>query len=139
MGCDMMVALGPATVHGQTLFGVNHFNLTPQRLQLCSFANQTHPVDAFVPLAAVELPQVRHTHGILGMQPAHTWGLTHGVSDVHVAVGMARWQSRRRLASVPSNIFPARPVDSSDWQISAPSFGPATARRVVFFDCLGAG
>ena len=30
MGCDMVVALKQATVQGNTLFGLNHHDITPQ-------------------------------------------------------------------------------------------------------------
>jgi hypothetical protein len=94
MGCDMLVALGPATVQGHTLFGLNWFDTSRQRLRLRSLTASYHSPDEKIPTLHAQLPQVRHTCAVLGVQPANGWGLVFGCNDERVAVGVAGWRSQ---------------------------------------------
>src|SRR5438128_5049502 len=78
MGCDMLVALGPATVQGQTLFGLNHYADVRQRCRLRCWPAQNHSPDETIQTAQLELPQVRQTGAVLGLQLGGAWGLLQG-------------------------------------------------------------
>jgi secernin len=85
MACDAVVALGRATVDGNTLFGQN----TDRPAGECQTLLRV-PGRAFTPgekVAGLEVPQVRQTFTVLGNQPTGAWGFTHGVNDQHVAIG----------------------------------------------------
>jgi hypothetical protein len=94
MGCDMLVALGSATVQGHTLFGLNWFDTSRQRLRLRSFQPSYHSPDETIQTRHVELPQIRQTGGVLGIQPENSWGLVFGCNETGVAVGVAQWRSQ---------------------------------------------
>jgi hypothetical protein len=94
MGCDMLVARGLATVAGQSLFGLNLFHTSGQRLELRHIPASYHSPDETVPTRQGKLPQVRETCAVLGAHTDVGWGLTFGVSERRVAVGVARWRSR---------------------------------------------
>jgi hypothetical protein len=94
MGCDMLVALGPATTHGHTLLGFNGFAPATEQIRLRACSGQLHSADETLSLGNVSLPQVRQTSAVLGLQHPSAWGLLGGVNEHHVAVGMTRWRSR---------------------------------------------
>src|SRR5436190_145940 len=93
MGCDIWVALGPATADGQTLFALNshHHARQPQTLRRC-------PGRAFAPgevvrASGLELPQARQTCAVLAGACDGRWGYEHGVNEHHLAAGYANWHS----------------------------------------------
>jgi hypothetical protein len=94
MGCDMLVALGSATVQGHTLFGLNWFDTSRQRLRLRSLPASYHSPDETIQTRHAELPQVRHTGAVLGIQPENNWGLVFGCNEPGVAIGVANWRSQ---------------------------------------------
>lgn len=89
MGCDMVVALGPATVDGRMLFGYNSDRPSGERQKFLRLVGHEHAPDEKVRLANVELPQARHTYTVLAAQPNGCWGFTQGVNDQGVASGCA--------------------------------------------------
>ncbi len=103
MGCDMLVALGPATSDGRTHFGLNshHHARQPQTLR-------RSPGRAFAPgevvrTSALELPQGRQTCSVLASGLDNRWGYEQGVNEHHLAVGYANWHSL--LATTQSTLL----------------------------------
>jgi hypothetical protein len=96
MGCDMVVARGQATVNGQALFGLNCHGPRAQWPLLRRLAGQMHAPGSVIKCRAHDVPQVRQTFAVLGLGPRGAWGLTHGINEHNVAVGMATWTSRER-------------------------------------------
>ena len=94
MGCDMVVALGQATVGEQKLFGLNRHGSGAQGMRLRRHAGQMHAAGSVVRTGAHELPQARQTYTVLGCGTREQWGLTHGLNEHKVAMGMATWTSR---------------------------------------------
>ena len=94
MGCDMLVALGPATVERQTLVGLNFFLAGRERCRLRHFPASHHTPDQTIATGQLELPQVRATHAVLGLQSEGTWGLLQGCNEQQVALGVSHWRSR---------------------------------------------
>lgn len=94
MGCDMLVALGPATAQQHTLFGINLFSTRRSHPAVVGLPAATHSPDEAVFTPHGALPQVRHTCAVLGLQPKGAWGLSHGCNDHRVAMGLAHWRCR---------------------------------------------
>lgn len=96
MGCDLVVALGRATVGGCTLFGQN----SSGRARLSQPLLLTHGRE-FAPGEKVrtdflEIPQARQTFTVLGSQPPGQWGYVHGVNEHGVAAGCASFPPKLR-------------------------------------------
>ncbi len=100
LSCDTLVALGPATADGRTIFGKNsdRHPLECQRIVLAPAA--AHPPGAVVRCQYVELPQVRHTARVLGAQPYWLWGFEHGVNEHGVAIGNEMVATREAVPAV---------------------------------------
>src|SRR5437764_458440 len=94
MGSDMIVALKEASANGSTLFGVNHHAPATERHAVQVVPGQIHDPGAVAHATTLEIPQVRQTFAVLGVQPIADWGFTHGVNENRVAVGVTEWQSR---------------------------------------------
>src|SRR5437763_16259474 len=91
MGCDMVVALGRATVDGCTLFGHNG-DLPDGKYPVLALS----PGRAFAPgetvrARYVEIAQVRQTFTVLGSRLPGGPGMQHGVNDQGVAAGCTRY------------------------------------------------
>lgn len=95
MGCDMVVALGGATVDGCTLFGQNSSagrspDLTgkvPAMPALIRCVGRPFSPGEKVRTDFIEIPQARQTHAVVASQPAGRWGYRHGVNEHGVAAG----------------------------------------------------
>src|SRR5262249_24339319 len=98
MGCDMVVALGPATVDGLTLFGHNSGRPVGETQHLCLVPGRLFAPGEKVHTQFLELPQVRQTCSVLGSQPDRLWGYQHGVNEHGVAIGLTRLRSRLRCS-----------------------------------------
>jgi secernin len=94
MGCDMVVALGRATVDGGTLFGQNSDRSAGRCHVLRRTAGRTSAPDEKVRTRLLELPQARQTYAVLGSQPEGWWGYTHGLNDNALAVGFVPLRSK---------------------------------------------
>src|SRR5262249_4564606 len=100
MGCDTMVALGPATRPGITLFAENCDRPPCECQRIVQLPAVRHPDGSTVRCQYLELPQVRWTHAIVGSQPYWLWGLEHGVNDRRVAIGNETVFARETLPGV---------------------------------------
>src|SRR5215813_8136335 len=87
MGCDTMVALGPATRAGITLFAKNSDRPPRECQRIVQLPAVRHPEGSTVRCQYLALPQVRRTHAVVGSQPYWLWGLEHGVNARGVAIG----------------------------------------------------
>jgi dipeptidase len=93
MGCDLVVALGPATHDGDTFVGYNGHRPPGERQALRRIPGRTFSLGEKVNLPSLDVPQVRQTCTVLGWQPAGCWGYFFGVNEHQVAAGCARWES----------------------------------------------
>lgn len=87
MQCDMVVAVGSATVDGRALFGHNfacpaqaNGRLVRQPARKCALGES-------LVFPGIEIAQARQTFDILGTRPEKCWGYVHGVNEHHVAIG----------------------------------------------------
>jgi dipeptidase len=94
MGSDLVVALGRATVNGQTLFGQNCHGSPGAYPNLLRVPGRAFAPDEVVRTAHAELPQTRQTLTVLGCQPRGAWGYTFGLNEHQLAVGCGAWHSR---------------------------------------------
>jgi hypothetical protein len=94
MGGDFFVALGPAAIQRRPVFGLNCLGPADRRAQLAALPSRLHSVDETLSLPGGEVAQVRQTLAVLGLQSPRAWGLTSGVNERHVVMGVARWRSR---------------------------------------------
>src|SRR5437868_4106534 len=93
MGCDMVVALGRATVDGCTLFG---HNADGDDATLTVLPGRAFAPGEMLRACRLEIPQVRQTFTVLGSRTEPGWGLQHGVNDQGVAAGCTRYQHKFR-------------------------------------------
>ena len=87
MGCDTMVALGPATRDGVTLFAKNSDRPPRECQRIVQLPAARHSPGARLRCQYLDLPQAAETHAVIGSQPFWLWGLEHGVNEHRVAIG----------------------------------------------------
>jgi secernin len=87
MGCNLVVALGRATVDGETLFGQNSNRRARSCQPLRRTLGRTYAAGERLRTQYLELPQARQTCTVLGSQPLGFWGYDHGVNEFQVAAG----------------------------------------------------
>jgi hypothetical protein len=84
--CDALVALGPATATGTTLFAKNSDRM-PGEVQTPEwYAPRRNPDPVRATHVSVS-PWAGETLGVLGSRPWWCWGLEHGVNTAGVAIG----------------------------------------------------
>src|SRR5207249_7970283 len=94
MGSDLVVALGRATVNGQTLFGQNCHRPAGDSIVLRRIPGRDFAPDEILKTPHAELPQARRTCTVLGAHWHGDWGYLHGVNEHQVAAGCAAWRSK---------------------------------------------
>ena len=87
MGCDAAVALGRASIDGQTLFGQNRSRPSQNAPHLCRTRGRAHAIGESVLLQHLELPQARNTYTVLASHPDGHWGYDHGLNEHQLAIG----------------------------------------------------
>src|SRR4030095_2265270 len=86
-GCDTMVALGEAALHGRTLFAKNSDRPPGECQPLALVERARHRPGASVRCQYIEIPQVGETWRVLGSRPIWLWGFEHGVNEHGLAIG----------------------------------------------------
>jgi dipeptidase len=94
MGCDMVVAVGPATENGHTLFATNRHGVPGSGMPLRLNPGRAFALGETVQTQSMPLPQARQTFTVLGSQPLNTWGYQHGINEHEVVAACATWQSK---------------------------------------------
>ncbi len=87
MGSDMVVALGRATVDGDTLFGHNAEASESACCRLDFIAGRSFAPGEVVRTRSLEIPQVRQTNTVAGTRVGRGWGLENGINHQGVAAG----------------------------------------------------
>jgi dipeptidase len=88
--CDSIVALGPATASGVTLYGKNSDRKAGECQPLVQRPEAAHPPGAMARCTHIEIPQVAETYRVMGHSPWWVWGFEHGVNEHGVAIGNHR-------------------------------------------------
>ncbi len=86
-GCDTLVATTTATADRSVIFAKNSDRLPDECQHLRVYPSGDWDKGATLRCQYVTLPQVRHTHRVLGSQPFWLWGFEHGVNERGVAIG----------------------------------------------------
>ena len=85
--CDTLVALGPETRSGRTLFAKNSDRPVTECQPLEAVPARRHPPGATVRCTYLEIPEAPETLAVLGSRPWWIWGFEHGVNAAGVAIG----------------------------------------------------
>ncbi len=93
--CDTMVALGPATADGATLFAKNSDRHPNEAQAVVRMPARAHPAGATVACTYVSIPEARRTHAVILSKPFWMWGAEMGVNEHGVAIGNEAVFTRR--------------------------------------------
>lgn len=85
--CDTMIAMGSITASGRTLLAKNSDREPNEAQYLTRTTAADHAPGAMVRATYVEIPQVAHTHALIGSRPWWMWGVEHGVNEHGLAIG----------------------------------------------------
>jgi secernin len=94
MGCDMVVALGSASVNAVTIFGNNVHAPHGTTLSVRREFGRAFCPGEILRRGDVEILQARQTCTVLGWQASGMWGYSHGINENRVVAGLATWQSK---------------------------------------------
>jgi dipeptidase len=87
LGCDTLVATATGTADRSVIFAKNSDRLPDECQHLRAYPARDWDKDAILRCQYVSVPQVRHTHRVLGSQPFWLWGFEHGVNERGVVIG----------------------------------------------------
>jgi dipeptidase len=97
LGCDTLVATATGTADRSVIFAKNSDRLPDECQHLRIYPARDWDRGAEVRCQYVTLPQIRHTHRVLGSQPFWLWGFEHGINERGVAIGNeAIWTTAAR-------------------------------------------
>jgi secernin len=96
MGCDIVVALGRATVEGFTLFGQNSSGRARVSQPLILAPGRGFAPGEKLRADCLEIPQARQTFTVLASQPSGRWGYVHGVNEHGLAAGCTAFPNKLR-------------------------------------------
>ena len=102
--CDTMVALGSATLDGQTIFGKNSDRPADECQPLVQHPRRRHDAGAVCHCQFVDLPQAAVTYRHVGSRPYWCWGYEHGFNEHQVVIGNEAVFSRFPESSEPKLI-----------------------------------
>lgn len=99
--CDTMIALGSLTASGRVTLAKNSDREPNEAQYLTEVPSADHALGALVKCTYVEIPQVRHTHAVIGSRPWWIWGFEHGVNEKGLAIGNEAVWSRLAAGEEP--------------------------------------
>ena len=85
--CDSVVASGPHTSSGVTLFGKNSDRKQGECQPFVQFPDAVYARGAELRCSYLTIPQVGETYRVMGHSPWWVWGFEHGVNEQGVAIG----------------------------------------------------
>lgn len=85
--CDTFVVQGRLMASGRTTLAKNSDREPNEAQYLTKVEAADHRPGSMVRCTYVELPQVAHTHAVLGSRPWWMWGFEHGVNECGLAIG----------------------------------------------------
>ncbi len=93
----VVVALRPATVQHQTLWGRASADAPEEAVQLWHREGSAHARDEVAQIGPVRLPQARETFAVTACRVEARWGVEHGLNEHQLAAGYLPLHSRFRL------------------------------------------
>lgn len=88
MGCDIIVAVGKATLNGSVIFGKNS-DRSPNESQPLEYHPHLNHDKNMIRCQNIEIPQAPVTYAHVGSRPYWLWGYEHGVNEFGVVIGNA--------------------------------------------------
>ncbi len=85
--CDTLIATSAATKDGVAVFAKNSDREPNEAQFLLSLPAADHPPGNTLRCTYIEIPQARHTHGVILSKPFWMWGAEMGVNEHGVAIG----------------------------------------------------
>jgi secernin len=85
--CDTFIVQGRLMATGRTTLAKNSDREPNEAQYLETFAAADHAAGAKVRCTYIEIPQVAHTHAMIGSRPWWMWGFEHGVNEHGLAIG----------------------------------------------------
>ncbi len=85
--CDCLVAVGPETADGITLFAKNSDRPEHECQPFVQLPTSAHSPGSALRCTHMEIPQVPETYAVMGHSPWWVWGFEHGVNEHGVAIG----------------------------------------------------
>jgi dipeptidase len=82
-----MVALGNATLNGQTIFAKNSDRPADECQPLILRDRKIHAVNSHTQCQFITIPEVHETHRHIGSRPFWCWGYEHGFNEHQVVIG----------------------------------------------------
>jgi len=102
--CDSLVATGPETREGTTLFAKNSDRHRGECQPFVQHPAALHPRGGEVTCTHISIPQVAETYATMGHSPWWVWGYEHGVNEHGVAIGNQTVFSREEIETTPGLI-----------------------------------
>ena len=102
--CDTMVALGDATVNGQTIFAKNSDRPRDECQPLVQRPRRSHAPGAMARCQFIRLPEAEVAYRHVGSRPHWCWGYEHGFNEHQVVIGNEGLRSRLPEYSEPKLI-----------------------------------
>lgn len=96
--CDTIVALGPATADGSTLFGKNSDREPDEAQNLVVIPATSHPSGAEARCTHVSVPQVPETFAVILCNPFWMFGAEMGANEHGVMIGNEALFTRERVS-----------------------------------------
>ena len=102
--CDSVVATGPHTASGATLFAKNSDRKRGECQPFLQFPAAVYARGAELRCSYLTIPQVGETYRVMGHSPWWVWGFEHGVNEHGVAIGNHTVFSREPVEEAPGLI-----------------------------------
>src|SRR5690349_21596158 len=85
--CDTLVALPPTTRFAEVLFGKNSDRQRNEAQVVEQLLPADHPAPTQLRCTYIDIPQARHTYGVMLCRPFWGWGAEMGANEHGVVIG----------------------------------------------------
>uniref|UniRef100_UPI00358F3858 secernin-3 isoform X3 n=1 Tax=Myxine glutinosa TaxID=7769 RepID=UPI00358F3858 len=97
--CDTFVAMSPATLRGDVVFGKNSDRPADEVQEVLYVPTQNHTSGEMLSCTYIDIPQVSRTHAVVLSKPAWMWGAEMGANEFGVCIGNEAVWTREKLES----------------------------------------
>ncbi len=102
--CDTFIATGSVTPDGITIFAKNSDRDPNEAQYVISLPAADHAPGSMVKCTYIEIPQARHTHGVMLSKPFWIWGAEMGVNERGLVIGNEAVFTREKTSREPGLI-----------------------------------
>uniref|UniRef100_A0A8C4R929 Secernin 2 n=1 Tax=Eptatretus burgeri TaxID=7764 RepID=A0A8C4R929_EPTBU len=97
--CDTFVAMSPATLRGDVVFGKNSDRPADEVQEVLYIPAQNHTSGELLSCTYIDIPQASRTHAVVLSKPAWMWGAEMGANEFGVCIGNEAVWTREKLES----------------------------------------